>query len=489
MMDVKSKAIRGIIWSGIQNWGSQAIALLLFFVMARMLKPSDFGLVASANIVVAFLEIFLRQGFQQAIIQHPNLEEEHLDTAFWAYVGIGLLLTVSMFSTADVVAQFFRQPELTSILKVLSLLFAIVPLATLQEALLNRQLNFKAIAARAIGGITISGIVGIVLVFHGFGVWSLVFQQLIFEIFSVIALWSASDWRPKLRFSWRHLQELFKFAINIFVLSFLYFFNRKSDDFLIGYFLGKISLGYYTIAYRVFEVMTQLLGNSVRQVAMPTFARLQEDPNQLRQAYYKINRLTSLVAFPAFFGVVILAPEIVVTLFGERWIPSIPVMQVLAGVGIVRTLTVLGRSVLTAIGKPQWSWSLYLLETLLSVIGFLIAVKWGIVAVALALASGSYLVFPLTIWTIDRVAKIPYQPYIKQLISPLIGSIVTIAIIAAFKQISSNSLSPPAILFMGTILGAIVYSSFLKIFSPTLFQEVSMFARLAFSSSKPQDSS
>jgi O-antigen/teichoic acid export membrane protein len=208
-MDIKRKAIQGMIWSAIQNWGTQAIALMLFFVMARLLTPSDFGLVASANIVVAFLEIFLRQGFQQAIIQHPDLEEEHLDTAFWIYVAVGSLLALLMFSTSDFVAQFFRQPELAAILKLLSLLFVITPLATLQEALLNRQLNFKAIAVRAVGGITVSGIIGIVLVFWGFGVWSLVSQQLIFEIFGVIALWTASDWRPKFRFSWRHLRELF----------------------------------------------------------------------------------------------------------------------------------------------------------------------------------------------------------------------------------------------------------------------------------------
>jgi O-antigen/teichoic acid export membrane protein len=285
------------------------------------------------------------------------------------------------------------------------------------------------------------------------------------------------------------LQDLLNFAINIFILNFLYFFNRKSDDFLIGYFLGKILLGYYAIAYRVFEIMMQLLGNSVRQVALPTFARLQQDPRQLRQAYYKINRLTNLVAFPAFLGVIILAPEIVVTLFGRQWMPCIPVMQVLAGVGIVRTMTMLGRSVLAAIGKPQWSWFLYLLETLLSVIGFLLVVKWGIIAVALALASGSYLIFPFTIWVIHKVAKIPYQPYLQQLFPPLIGSIVMVGSIAIFKQAVSNFLPPPVILIVGTILGAIVYSLSLKIFSPSLFQEVFQFARLAFVSSKPQDSS
>jgi O-antigen/teichoic acid export membrane protein len=487
-MDIKQKAIQGIIWSAIQNWGSQAIALMLFFVMARLLTPSDFGLVASANIVVAFLEIFLRQGFQQAIIQHPNLEDEHLDTAFWTYLAVGSLLALLMFATSNFVAQFFRQPELAAILKLLSLLFVITPLSTLQEALLNRQLNFKAIAVRAVGGITVSGIIGIPLVFWGFGVWSLVYQQLIFEIFGVFALWTASAWRPKFRFSWRHLQELFKFAINIFILSFLHFFNRKSDDFLIGYFLGKILLGYYAIAYRVFEVMTQLLGNSIRQVALPTFARLQDDPMQLRQAYYKINQLMSVVAFPAFLGVAILAPEITIAIFGPQWIPSIPVMQVLACVGIVRSLSSLGRAVLAAIGQPQWSWSLYLLETLLSVIGFLFAVKWGIMVVALALASGSYLVFPLTVWVIGRVAKIPYQPYLRQSIPPLVGAIVMVVSIAIFKQASANVLPPPAILAIGMILGAIVYGLFIKIFSPELFEEVFKFARLAFSSSKIQGS-
>jgi O-antigen/teichoic acid export membrane protein len=234
--------------------------------------------------------------------------------------------------------------------------------------------------------------------------------------------------------------------------------------------------------------MMQLLGNSVRQVAMPTLARLQENPIQMRQAYYKINQLTSVFAFPAFLGLIILAPEITISLFGRQWMPSIPVMQVLACVGIVRTLSMLGRSLLAAIGKPQWSWFLYLLETFLSVIGFLFVVKWGIVAVALALASGSYLVFPIALLVISRVAKIPCQPYLQQLIPPLVSAIAMVASLAIFKQASANFLPPPTILAIGTILGAIVYSLSLKIFAPELFQEVFKFARMAFSSSKIQNS-
>lgn len=173
-MSIREKAVKGIVWSIIQNWGSQAGSLIVFFLLARLLEPKVFGLVALASIFLAFMQIFLNQGFSQVVIQRQELEPKHLDTAFWTNLTIGISLTVLGFTTSELVANFFRQPQLTIILKWFSLLFLITSLSSVQQALLERHFAFKAIAVRLLAGTFIGGTVGVIMATSGLGIWSLV---------------------------------------------------------------------------------------------------------------------------------------------------------------------------------------------------------------------------------------------------------------------------------------------------------------------------
>jgi PST family polysaccharide transporter len=180
-MNIKQKAIQGVVWSVIQNWGSQAGSLIVFLILARLLTPEAFGLVALANVFLAFMQIFLEQGFTQALIQRQELEPEHLDTAFWTNFFSGILLTIIGFAFASSVANIFNQPKLIPILQCFSGLFVINSLSHVHQAILSRELAFKIMAVRTLIGILIGGIVGVVMAVSGFGVWSLVSQQVVFE--------------------------------------------------------------------------------------------------------------------------------------------------------------------------------------------------------------------------------------------------------------------------------------------------------------------
>lgn len=480
-MSIREKAVKGVVWSAIQNWGSQAGSLVIFMLLARLLPPEAFGLVAFANVFLAFMQIFLNQGFAQVVIQRQELEPEHIDTAFWTNIAIGICLTVICFSTAGIVANLWQKPELTSILQGFSLLFLISSLSNIQQAILERNLHFKAIAIRSLAGTFIGGIVGVILALYNFSIWSLIGQQLVQELIGTIVLWNRSDWRPGFKFSLKHFQELFSFGVNILGFNFLTFINTRADDFLIGYFLGATALGYYVIAYRILGVMTQLLISTTNQVALPVFSQLQTQAEEFRKVFFTATQLSTLIAFPAFLGVATLAPELIVLLFGKQWVPSIPVMQVLSFAGLFKCINFFKNSVFIALGKPSWSLYFGLLNALLNLIGFVVAVPWGIVAVALAYVIRGYLVFPISQWAVSKLIKIPLLVYLGHFIVPLFSSLIMVVSILAAKHIFSNSLNLHLLLAIYIFISIIVYGLTIRIFSPKLFRKLLSFIRLATS--------
>lgn len=471
-MSLKQKAIKGVFWSVIQKWGSNLISTLVFLILARLLEAKAFGLVAMASVAVSFIQIFLDQGFAEAIVQREEVEIEHLDTAFWLSFSMSMFLAVITIFVAGVIAALFKEPQLVPILRVLSVSFLCSGLNSVQTALLQRQLRFKVLAMRTVIGNLLGGIAGVVMALMGFGVWSLVIKQLVDSFSSVPLLWFSSKWRPGTQISLTHFQELFSFGINVTGISFLNFFNRRADDLLIGYYLGSVALGYYTVAYRLLLLVIQVVTSVISQVTLPTFSKLQAEPERIRHAFYKVTQYTSLVSFPIFFAMAILAPEFIVGVFGEKWVPSIPVMQILAFMGVLQSVQIFNGRVIVAMGKPDWQFQIYLLNAVVNVVSFLFVVKWGITAVAAAYTVRGYLFSPISILLVKRLINIRFIKYWQQYVLPLIGSIIMVIVIFAIKQIIGEAISELAIITICTIVGSLLYGVTIVLFERKLIQEI-----------------
>jgi PST family polysaccharide transporter len=239
----------------------------------------------------------------------------------------------------------------------------------------------------------------------------------------------------------------------------LVFFNRRSDDLLIGYFLGPTMLGYYTIGYRLLLLMIRVVTGITNSVVFPTFSRIQHKPERMRRAFYNVTQYTSLLAFPAFIGMAVLAPELVEAFFGKQWAPSVPVMQILALIGILQSVLVFNGSVIKASGKPSWYFGVVLLTSVLSVIGFLIAVRWGIVAVAAAFVIVSYLVAPVSFIAIRKLIQIDFRTYLRQFVAPLLASSIMIAVLLGLQYLlSDQGLNLYLELFILIMAGGLTYS-------------------------------
>ncbi|HXQ36990.1 MAG TPA: lipopolysaccharide biosynthesis protein, partial [Anaerolineales bacterium] len=437
--------------------------------------------VALATVFTVFIELFLDQGFGAAIVQRAEIEPEHLDTAFWINILTGLILTVGVIVSAEWIASLFEEPRLASVLRWLSISFVLSALSSTQISILQRKLAFKNLAARSLAASAVGGVVGIGMAFAGFGVWSLVGQDLATNAAGIVILWSASDWRPGLKVSKKHYKDLFSFGVSIVGNHALTVMIRRSDDLLIGYYLGSTLLGFYTIGYQLLLVIIRLVTEVTNSVAFPAFARIQNEPERMRRAFYNVTQYTSLFAFPVFIGLAALAPELVPVVFGEKWAPSIPVMQVLSLIGILQSVLFFNGSVIKASGKPSWQLWIMFLNAVCSVGGFLLAVKWGIVAVAASFVIVGYLLAPISYIAVGRLIKINFRTYLWQFIPSLAASLMMVLVIMGLKYLfRDQALNAYLELSIYLLSGALTYILVIGLTARQLYQELLDLVSLVF---------
>jgi len=477
-MSLKQEAVRGVAWSAVQKWGVRLISFLVTLILARLILPESFGLVAYATVFTAFAQIFVDQGFSDAIVQFPKLDREHLDTAFWISILTGALLTIATIAASGLLANAFHEPRLIPVLKWLSPIFILSALSSVQQSLLRRKLAFKSLTVRSLIAMMASGIVAVVMAFLGFGVWSLVAKLLVDGVVSAIVLWQVSDWRPTFHLSRKHFKELFSYGINIVGGNFVDFLSVRSDDFLIGYFLGSVALGYYTLAYNLLLVLTDLLVTVPNLVAFPIFSKIQYDSTRLKSAFYDVTQLQSIIAFPIFLGILIVAPEAVRVLYTDKWASSIPVVQILMLIGIVRSAIYFYSSIFRAAGKPSWRFGIYTLTAVLNVVGFLLVVKMGIVAVAASYVVVSYILMPLYFLMIRKLIDVSVRSHLMQYVPALVSSLIMVAVVLVFKYFIGQNFSVTIRLVIYVLAGVGAYLLSIRLIRPSLYTKILELAKM-----------
>jgi PST family polysaccharide transporter len=312
------------------------------------------------------------------------------------------------------------------------------------------------------------------MAFMGYGVWSLVAQQLSGSFVGGIVLWQASDWRPQWKFSRKHFHDLFAFGINLVGINILNFFVTRGDNLLIGYFLGSTALGYYDLAYRLLLVVTSLFVGVISSIAMPIFSSIQDDLPRLRKVLYEFVELTNTIAFPVFLGMSVLAPELIVVVFGEQWKPSIPVMQILSLAGLLYGGFYFNAPLMMAMGKPNWKFYLDIYRTIIYVSAFLVGVKFGIIGVSIAFVASAYLGSSwVTIIIIQKLIKINILTYLSSFFHPLVNSIIMIVLIILVRYIIMiyQSSINPFLLCLYIVIGVLTYCVSLYNISNKLFSK------------------
>ncbi|HEY8177322.1 MAG TPA: lipopolysaccharide biosynthesis protein [Candidatus Limnocylindria bacterium] len=469
----------GLTWTLIGTWGRQGIDLVVFAVLARLLLPEDFGLVALAMVFVLFAQLLVDQGMGDALVQRREITPLQIDTAFWVAVATGGLLTVALFLLAWPIAALLGEPELQPILQVLSLTFVLAAFTTIQIALLRRDLAFRSLSLRALAASAGGGVVGVIAALAGWGVWALVAQQVAATIFSVLTLWWVTSWRPSWNASRAEFGSLFRFGIHIVGGDVITYMTRNVDNLLVGAVIGPVALGFYVVGYRILTATQAVLVQITRKMTFPVFSRLQDDPERMVRTYNRVTAAAATVILPGYIAAAIVAPELIVVLFGGRWDQSGPVARVLLLIGPVVAIQALSLAMLNAVGRPDVAFRFRLVTTILTVGGFLVAVQsHQIVAVAAAYVIPAYLLLPLNLLWMQRYAGIGIGAYLARLRGVAAATVVMALVMIGGRYLLGER--EPWVLLVALLgIGAITFVGALWVFDRGLMRDVLGFARQA----------
>ncbi|MGD1855421.1 MAG: lipopolysaccharide biosynthesis protein [Leptolyngbyaceae cyanobacterium] len=471
-MSLSSKAYTGALWSIFQFCGAQFSTTIVLLILARILGAEAFGLIALASVYIGFVQIIIEQGFAVAIIQRRELEAEHLDTAFWLGLGFSALIAGVTFIFAKNIAAIFQEQQLAGIIQWLSLSFIFRSLNSVQEALLKRDLNFKSLSVRTLGANIAAGITGVVMAYAGFGIWSLVGRQLAEVGVATILLWTFIEWRPNFKVSPKHFRELFSYGISITGNRVALFVSRRADDFLIGYFLGPIYLGYYTIAYRFVEIAIRVISASLNRVVVPAFSQVQDDLIKVRKGFYKVTELLSYVSIPFFTFVALLSSEITLRILGDEWTESIFILKVLSFYGMLQIILMYNGSMMDAMGKPGWNFVINTIFSIFSVVTFTLVVSWGINAVAAVYVVRGYLLCPISVLAIRQLIKINIKKYVYTLLKPICLSLLIAATIFGVKLALPDTIDSLIVISISATAYIVIFAVFLVKFSPEIILDI-----------------
>jgi PST family polysaccharide transporter len=459
MRDLRVAALRGTVWSALQQIGDNGLRLPVYLVLARLLSPEAFGLVALASAYVDFLQVFRIQGISVALVQRERLEPEHLDSAFWGGIVCGLLMGTAAFATAGLFARLAGQPALESVVRWLSIAFVLSALSTVQDTILRRELRFRALAIRTVIAQAVAGVVAISAALAGLGIWSLVAMIIVHQTASLIVLWRASSWRPRLRFSWSRYRELLAFGVSMTGVQLIQFARMRADNFLIGVGLGATPLGYYSVARQLVNGLAALVSGTVGPVLWSTLTRLQDEPRRLARAMYQAAEMLALVTFPVFLGAAAVSPMIVPMVLGQRWAASAPIFAALAVAEVFRSASGLNLTAITAIGQTGWRVGLEVLTATVTLLALVGSLRWGVVAVAWALAISLLVLLPIQLRVAFRLLDLEARTFLAGYRVPLVGSLLIQGVVLGTRA-TVGGLRDPLELAVAVTLSAAVYLAF-----------------------------
>ena len=329
MSSVASKSIHGIVWSAIERFSLQGTHFIIGVILARLLSPSDFGMIGMLSIFLSVSQTFIDCGFSNALIRQKNSTAKDFGTAFLVNMSISLVAFGVLFGIAPFVADFYQMPELKAVMRAVSITLIINALFTVHKVRLTRNVDFKTQSKASFSAALVSGVLGIVLAYNGFGVWSLVYQTICNSVLNLILLTVLLKWFPAPIFDKASFKELFGFGSKIFVASIISSIYSNLYNIVIGKQFSASNLGYYTRADSLAGLPSQNVAGILSRVTYPILSQLQDDSERLKSIYIKYLQMACFVVFPLMLGLSALAKPFVILLLGEKWLPSVLLLQIL----------------------------------------------------------------------------------------------------------------------------------------------------------------
>lgn len=379
---MKNKIFSGFFWKFNEQISSQLVTFIISIVLARILTPKDYGIVALINVFISLADVFVTSGFGSALIQKKDADDVDFSTIFYISEIFSIVVYMFLFFIAPYIADFYNNTDLTVIVRVLALKLPLSAFNAIQQAYVSKKMLFKKIFISTTVSSIISGIVGIIVAYLGYGIWALVVQYILNTIIISIALFVQLDWHPQLKFSWTSGKPLLSYGWKIVATSFIGTFFNQLRTLLLGKMYTPAELAFYNRGQKFPELVSQNIDGTISTVLFPAISEFNDDLSKVKSMIRRSLRISTFIIMPIMFGMAATSKPIILILLTDKWISSVPYMQYLCIAGAFGTISNTNMQAISAIGRSDVLLKLELVKKPLYLILLLIGLRISVLAVA-----------------------------------------------------------------------------------------------------------
>lgn len=459
---LKNKTVKSVLWSGIERFSVQGIQFILTIIIARLVLPSDYGLIAMLGIFISIGQSFIDSGFSNALVQKQDRNEVDYATVFYFNIFVGIIFYFLLFILSPYIAAFYNEALLEPLTKLISLNLIVSAFAVVQRAKLTVALNFKMLSISSLCAVAISGIIGIIMAYQGRGVWAIATQSLINNLLCTIILWILVKWVPKHKFSYSSFKALFGFGSKLLVSGLIHTIYTNSYNIIIGKFFSSLELGFYNRAYTIAYMPSTNFSYIITRGIYPILCTLQNDESALQKYFIRSLRTACYLISPIMIGLCILSKPLVSLLLTDKWLPMVPYLQILSIAYLWSPMMDINNNLVNSKGFANYFLYAEIQKKICAIIILAVTIPFGVKIMCYGL-----IIYSLVDWYLisrysKKIISFSFFCQIKEL-SPILLLNVAIGLIMYFVSNSIKSTSMQ--LLISIIVSTIAYCSFTLMFN------------------------
>ncbi len=459
--DIKKQTISGLAWRYAERFGAQGIQFIVSIVLARLLTPADYGIIGLITVFIAIAQVFAQSGLGQALVQRKNADNTDFSTVFFFSIVFSIVLYAAVFLCAPIIARFYAMPQLTPVVRVLGLSIIIAAVNSVQQAYVQRTMQFRRFFWATLGGTIVSAFAGIGIAYKGGGVWALVAQQLINQIIDTIILWLTVKWRPNFVFSIRRMRELFSYGWKLLCSSIIDTIYNNIYSLVIGKFYSESDLGYYNRGKQFPFFVVININSAIDSVLFPVLSGAQDNKKQLKNMVRRSIVTSTFLIFPCMAGLAAVAKPLTVFLLTEKWLPAVPYIQFCCFTYAFWPVHTANLQAIKAVGRSDIFLILEILKKIIGIVTLVIMLPHGLYAMMI----GNCITTPIGLFLNaapnKRLLGYSYIEQIKDILPSMLLSLFMCGIVLSVNLLGLGSLIT---MIIQIVLGVVIYAAGAKLF-------------------------
>lgn len=452
--NLKKKVITSLIWKFLERGGTQIVQFSIQIILARLLSPKDYGVVALTSVFITVSTVFVQSGLSTALIQKKEVDEEDYSSVFYVSIVISIIFYGILFVFAPYIAIFYKVAKLKNILRILGVVLFIGAYNSIQQTIIEKKMEFKKLFSSSFGAVSISGIFGVYLAYRDYGIWALVFQQLINQVLVGIIMFINVRWKPKFIFSFKKVKILFSFGWKLLLSSLIDTMYRELTNLIVGKKYSPSMLGYYNRGTQFPQVIVGNFNGAIQSVLFPTLSLLQREREKLKQVMRRGIVTSSYIIFPCMLGLVVVSEPLIKIILTDKWLPCVPYLRIFCFSYALWPIHTANLQAINAIGRSDIFLILEIIKKIVGIIIIFITSRYSPYAMAVGVLITGIISSFINSYPNKKLLNYSYFDQIKDLYPAFLISLIMALSIYFIKFLSFSIIMT---LILQILVGIIIY--------------------------------